>query len=205
MLQYSYSPFQRPPYHPGPLWPGSHSIWLNSTSNTENLRCLLAYPVQILLLPARTLISTWRALVPAIIGVFGWGPVMMRPWQYAGWMAALAAGCGGVLAERRSGWRTADAGFMLLLLVAAFLTMSLSLYLTWTDVGAYLIFGINGRYYLLLPPFLLLVLPGLGNHLPPGWGQKLASLCCLPALVMAVLDIPALPALVRHAFGPGGL
>jgi hypothetical protein len=205
MLHYSFAPWPRPPYHPGPLWPGSPGIWLSSTSTVENLRCLLAHPAQIWLLPVHTLISSWPVLAPSLLGVFGWGPVMMRPWQYAGWGAALAAGVAGVLAEPRAGWRATEAGFVLLLLLATFLTMSLSLYLTWTNVGDNFIAGINGRYYLLLPPFLLLVLPGLGQYLPPGRGVLLARLCCLPALVMAVLDIPALPALLRHAFGPGGL
>ncbi len=204
MVKFSFAPWPRPHYHPGPLWPGSHSIWMTKTSLADNLTCLLAHPWQIILLPLNTLQVFWPNLKPAIIGVFGWGPVQMQPWAYPAWTITMTTAFVGVLLTPRNEWHQEAAAFIVILLLLTFLLMSLSLYLSWTNVGETLIAGINGRYYLLFVPFAVLALPGLGRHLPPRWSIRLAALCCLPAIIMAAVDIVALPKLLLHAYGSTG-
>jgi uncharacterized membrane protein len=186
MFRYSYSVWYRPAYHPGPLWPGSPARVFTSTSVRENLHVLLSHPTQIILLPVNFLITDWHALWMTILGVFGWGPVQLAGWQYAGWVVALVAACLACLAGGRRRVAPMDAVAILLVLFASMLAMELSLYLTWTNIGQASIDGINGRYFLLFPPFLVLLLPGLAGR---------------PA--MALLDIPLLPMLLAHTYKMG--
>ena len=197
MFRYSYTVWYRPEYHPGPLWPGSPARVFTSTSVGENLHVLLSHPVQIVLLPMNFLVTDWHRLWVAILGVFGWGPVQMAGWQYAGWVAALFASGLACLAGGRRRVAAVDAVVVLLLLFASMLAMELSLYLTWTNIGQASIDGINGRYFLLFPPFLVLLLPGRGRR------PALEFVLALPAMVMAVLDIPLLPAVLLHTYKMG--
>ncbi len=198
MFRYSYTVWYRPAYHPGPLWPGSPGILLTSTSVRENLYVLLARPAEILRLPLQFLVTDWHALWMTILGVFGWGPVQLTGWEYAGWVVALAAAALGCLAGPVRRVRRLDAGFIAAVLFASMIAMELALYLTWTDVGKASIDGINGRYFLLFPPFLVLMLPGLGGRL-----ARLEAWLALPAMLLAVMDIYTLPALLLRTYQMG--
>lgn len=205
MLRHSFTPWVRPAYHPGPLWPGAHDVWLSTTSNHDNMLVLLAHPAQMLLLPLQFLDSGWQVTWRRIIGVFGWGDLPLQGWQYTGWVIALAAVLLGSLAGARGQRRALDAGFVLALLAASYFGIALSLYITWTNVGQASIDGINGRYFLLFPPFLVLVLPGLGERLKNiskinGVDGILEAASCLPAVLMASLDIHGLPAIILQTY-----
>jgi hypothetical protein len=105
MLRTSFSPWPRPPYHPGPLWPGSRDIWLNSVAPHYNISVLLAHPAQILLLPLTSFWATWPATWPDILAVLGWQWIPISAWEYVGLAVALAAAALGTMARGAASWR----------------------------------------------------------------------------------------------------
>jgi uncharacterized membrane protein len=202
MVRYIYTPWVRAAYHPGPLWPGSPNIWLTSTSNLDNLKVLLAHPAQIFLLPLNWAETAWPYTWRGVFGTFGWGPVHMAAWQYTGWIIALAAAALACLGGKRPlPWRVLDAGFVLALIFVSVLAMALSMYLTWTNVGQASIDGINGRYFLMFPPFLVLALPGLGAVFRRA--ATLEAALTLPAVAMAASGIYLLPELLLQCYKMG--
>ncbi|MGC9270355.1 DUF2142 domain-containing protein, partial [Acidiphilium sp.] len=166
MVLVSMVPYGRAPYHPGPLWPGDPRIWLHGTDAIDNLRVLVAHPLAVLELPVRFLIDHGRAIVASAVGVLGWLSIPLPRWEYVAWPVALIASTAGAVAggQERS-LLVADGLFRLGLIGVSVLAMELSLYLSWTAVGATEIAGPSGRYFLLFLPFLLLVLPRWGG----GW------------------------------------
>jgi hypothetical protein len=100
--------------------------------------------------------------------------------------------------------RTVDMWFAALVLFAGFICVELGLYLTYTDAGLDGIEGLTARYYLPLVPFSLFVLPLVGRLLAwllrePKWRRMPAAWFCLPAIIMAVVNIVALPLFILHA------
>jgi uncharacterized membrane protein len=188
-------PWPRPPYHPGPLWPGDHTGLLTTVSARANLQVLLAHPAQIILLPAHSLVIHFTSIWQGMIGELSWELVPLPTWQHAGWLLAMAAALLGLLTDPGVPEKRA-LGFHALLLLATVLSVALSAYITFTNVGYDRIDGISGRYFLPVLPFLLFALPRLRPLLvaPP------APLLYLPAIIMAVLDIYALPAQIFHVF-----
>jgi hypothetical protein len=202
MLHLSFSPYPRPAYHPGPLWPGSRDIWLKAVSVQDNLAVLRAHPAQVILLPLNSAWSHWAFIWPRMIGAIGWSQLPISQWQYTGWLVALAVAALGTAAGEQGGWRPLDAGLILFLMFSAFIGIELSMYLSFTDVGAPSIEGVNGRYFLLFLPFIVVALPRLGGRL--GIARIPAPVFSLPAIIMAVLDIHALPAQIFHVFQMSG-
>jgi uncharacterized membrane protein len=188
-------PWPRPAYHPGPLWPGSRTGWLSTTSARSNLEVLLAHPAQIIWLPAHSLAIHFTSIWHGMIGALSWELVPLPSWQHAGWLLALAAALLGLLTDPAAPEKRA-LGFNALLLLATVLSIVLSAYITFTNVGYDSIDGISGRYFLPVLPFLLLALPRLRSRL----AAVAAPVFCLPAIIMAALDIYALPAQIYHVF-----
>ena len=56
-------------------------------------------------------------------------------------------------------------------------------YLSWSPIGGPAVDGVQGRYFLPVAPFLLLLLPG-SRARQPGWAW--VALCCFPALSIVV-------------------
>ena len=69
----------------------------------------------------------------------------------------------------------------------------ISMYLSWTDIGKAVIDGIQGRYFVLLLPFLALAIPRTSLRIP-------AIIPSLPALAMAAFDVDYLPTRVWENF-----
>jgi hypothetical protein len=100
-----------------------------------------------------TLDKDGTVLAQHLVGVLGWLSIMLPDWCYDyGWVAMILAAFACALDE--SGPRLATAGWRLLILVVCFLGVALALYVTWTPVGAPLIEGLQGRYFI---PLLLLM------------------------------------------------
>ncbi len=206
-------PWPRPAYHPGPLWPGDPTIWLTTTSVRGNIEVLLAHPAQIFLLPLRSLITQEPAIWHQIIGSVGWSIGMPRiGWlgpplpavQYAGWVLALAVSLLDVMVKERAAVQGWIRSVYLLMLLATVITVALSAYVTFTSVGNTSIDGMQGRYLLPIMPLLLFVLPFAQSWRTLPVIKNLAALpmavFCLPTIIMAALDIYALPAQIFHVF-----
>jgi hypothetical protein len=203
-------PWPRTAYHPGPLWPGDPAILFTTTSVRGNIEVLLAHPAQVFLLPLRSLIIQEPAIWHQMIGTIGWAIGVARigwlgpplpSWQYAGWLLAGAVSLLAVLAKAPTGRRRF---FHLLLLLATALSIALSAYVSFTNVGNTEIDGLQGRYFLPVLPFLLFCPPLAQSwrRLPiiKGLAALPTAVFCLPAIIMAALDVYALPAQIFHMF-----
>jgi uncharacterized membrane protein len=211
-------PWPRLPYHPGPLWPGSRAVTLTATDVRGNIEVLLAHPAQIVLLPMRALIIQEPAIWQQMIGSIGWsrrlprigflGPALPH-WQYMGWLLAGAVSALAVMLKEAAQEESAQARcFWLALLLATVLSIALSAYVTYTSLGATEIDGLQGRYFLPVLPFLLFALPVARRWRDLPVVKDLAAvptaLFCVPAILMAVLDVYALPAQIFHMFRMAG-
>lgn len=206
MMIFSMVIFNWPPYHPGPLWPGSPNHIFHGTSPSDNLRVLLAHPLDFIILPVKLLIDQGNNFAMSGVGVLGWLSIILAPWQYMGWYAATITAILGLVFSK-STWRitTADTLLVLALVLLTVVSIELAQYLSWTKVGYAEIQGVTGRYFLLLLPFLILGAPRLGDRIDrasghPGTAATLETLSAIPAAIMAILDVWALPALITRLF-----
>ncbi len=117
------------------------------------------------------------------VGVLGWLDTPL-PNSYVALAAAVLLGAlamsrpaAAPLIGRRS--RLVAASLVLGAVVAVFVLQ----YLSWSPVGGPMVDGVQGRYFLPVAPFLLLLLPG-SRARRPGWA--VVALCCFPALSIAV-------------------
>jgi uncharacterized membrane protein len=206
MMIFSMVIFNWPAYHPGPLWPGSPDRIFHGTSPPDNLRVLLAHPLDIIILPVKLLIDQTSFFLRSSVGMLGWLSIDLHQWQYDGWYAATIIALLGLLCARAD-WRItpADTLFVLALVLFTIVAIELAQYLSWTKVGYAEIQGVTGRYLLLLVPFLILAAPRLGERIDratnrPGIAARLEAVSAIPAAIMAILDIRALPQLIGHIF-----
>ncbi len=155
------TPFGKPPYEPGPLWPGPRPALLDETDPAAQLGILLAAPLRILSIPWATIIHD-PAPLRSVVGVLGWLNVVLPRTLYTLWWTALPAALLCDLMARRNGTRQGSlAGLALGVAAAAacVLGIYLSQYLSWTLVGSATVQGPSGRYFLPILPLLALSLP----------------------------------------------
>ncbi len=209
MIYTSFIPRETTPYHPGPLWPGDPNILFGGMDLGAQLRVLLHSPALIVTLPYHYMIFYRVGLAHESIGLLGWLDVFLRHDSYVAWEVALVAALVGALlgtAERARRWRFPDALFVAAVIVATVIAVCLSMYLSWTPVGATLIEGVQGRYLLPLVAFVPLLLPRLGAFMPVEWrfgrfAAIIEAVSVVPAIAVACYDIGAVPALVHAKFG----
>jgi hypothetical protein len=198
-VHFGFIPYQRAPYHPGPLWPGRRDVLLDTVLPRYNIQVLLAHPVEIVLLPLVSFAANWSINWHRVMGMVSCDTVLIWGWEYPCLAASLLTAFTGALFIRPAPWRGVDAGAATLALFAAFIGMEISMYLTFTEAGRDGIEGVQARYFLPLLPFLIFILPGVGSlltrlpRLAPGW-------FCLPAVAMAFVNSYALPAYIFHLF-----
>ncbi len=188
-------PVPRPRYHPGPLYPGDRSIWMDQTAAAVNARILLAAPSRLLRLPAHTLALHWLNFGREMIGVLANLCIVLPIHYYFAWIGAFCCAFAGLLASPRPKGRLADCGFVWVLLGATVWAVLISLYLSWSNAGLDYIEGPSGRYFLLLLPFLLFAAPPLrrGGPLPP-------LLPALPVVALGLYDLGFLPVKLVASF-----
>jgi hypothetical protein len=197
MLRTSFTNWYRPPYHPGPLWPGDPGIMLHGASSRDNLLVLLAHPAEAIALPAKLLLTDGGRLAHEMVGVLGWKFIWLPGWAYPAWGVALACAA---LTAGGTAWRGRDSALAGLAVTGGFLGVTLALYISYTNVGLDYIDGVNGRYFLPFLAFLPLILPRLGARLGAKRADRLQALAALPALLMAASGAYLLPALIEHIY-----
>lgn len=152
------------PYQAGPLWPGPPRGF-ERFDPAAQLQVLGADPTRAVTLTLRTLAQnvTFRR---EMIGVLGWLSIVLPGWMYSMWTGALALVTLGLLTER--GAAPAPALAALLGVALSAWAIMLAQYLGWTQVGATVIAGVQGRYFLPLLPFLAIAIPCLRPLRLPG-------------------------------------
>ena len=187
-----------PPYHPGPLWPGDPAVLFQTTDMAAQLAVLVHRPGLIATLPVRAMIAGWDNYLRSMIGVLGLLNIVLPDWSYHVWEWALAAAAAAELLRSRAEPRSVRGGGALVIglaIVASVFATFMAQYLSWTSVGAAMIDGVQGRYFLPLIPFAALVVPPLGlRAFPVRW------LLAAPAVVAATAGIDMLPRLVVTTF-----
>ncbi len=202
MTRVSLMPYLLGPYHPGPLWPGPASRVFTTTDPIAGLRVFVADPVRLINLPVDFLVSNFEFLVKSGIGMLGWLTLDLSPAVYLGWEIAIVVAALGVLAAPPAvglRWSAWDAALIMVLVVLSVFAIEIAVYLSWDKVGSAVIYGPQGRYYLLFLPFLMLVIPRLGGPVAR-IGNRLTLWCALPAVAMAAIDVWYVPGLLARRF-----
>lgn len=192
----AFTPFDRPLYEAGPLWPGPRPAPFIGTDPSAQLQVLMANPALPVTLAFEGVARDLDGLLLSAVGVLGWLAILLPPGLYKLWALALGSALlHDVVAPRRPG---ALAGFAVLAAAAALyiVTVYTGQYLSWTTVGSATVEGVQGRYMLPLIPLLAAFLPGLG--LPGGHVLRLA-LMLLP-IAAAATGVVVLPLLTVGAF-----
>jgi len=150
-----------PQYETGPLWPGPPRS-LTVFDPAAQLQVLKADPTRAVTLVTHSLAQNpwfWRQM----IGVLGWLTIVLPSWMYSLWIGVLVLVALALLFEAgpepRPKSELAVAGLLGVGLSAW--AIMLAQYLGWTEVGATLIDGVQGRYFLPLVPFLAVAIPCL--------------------------------------------
>src|SRR5262245_21775476 len=108
---------------------------------------ILAHPREFAVIVWHTLLVYWSPLLHSAVGVLGWLDTVLA-WRYVK-LFYVALIVSGVVAGARAayaGW--AERGLAALLAISTYLLMAVISYVTWTPVGAPLIDGWQGRYFL---------------------------------------------------------
>jgi hypothetical protein len=178
-------PFTRAPYLPGPLWPGDPARVFASTDVGAQLLVLARGPWRLLTLPVASLWGGLRVQAMMTAGVLGTLDLVLPSlWYQAAGLAALAAAGAdwlrGAECGRGVGW--AGAAAIALGVAGSVQAIYLLQYLSWTPVGATLIEGVQGRYFLPLLPFVGVALAA-SRRAP--WPRAAALAGVLPVLLAA--------------------
>ncbi len=179
--------FSRPPYEAGPLWPGPPQRFA-AVDPVAQLQVLRADPTRAITVVAQSLYEQ-QQLWQQMIGVLGWLFIMLPMWLYSLWTVALPFVFVALFFETGLGPRPALAGLLGIALSAW--AVMLAQYLGWTAVGATVIDGLQGRYFLPLLPFFAVALPCVRPLRLPG-------LAAIP-LIAGALGAATVPATVALA------
>jgi uncharacterized membrane protein len=190
-------PFGRDAYSPGPLWAGAPDAIFHGTDAAAQASVLLADPPRVVTLPILTFIAEFDLMCREVVGVLSWRDLPLPVWLYAAWYGVILAvvSLDAVLPATRvrQPWlRAFGAGVgIAACLAGSVLLIYLALYLSWTSVGAALVAGVQGRYFIPLLLFIPLALPWRTRA-----NARLESLAMLIPLALAVVDSAVLPSLI---------
>jgi uncharacterized membrane protein len=186
-------PYGKQPYHPGPLFTGDRSMTLDHADAAANLHILLAQPSRFITLPAHTLYLWGLVIIWTAVGVLGVLQIVLPNGYCHAWEIACALALFLSFFSRRETSTpalTALVNFatVLGLLAVSYWLIMIMFYLDWTNVGEDYVDGLQGRYSLVLLPFLLFAIPGVR------WRFRLPPLVpALPVVALGLYDMGYLP------------
>jgi hypothetical protein len=197
-------PFDHPPYHPGPLFAGQAEVMLYHSNPLANLHILLADPVRFITIPTATIYRNGIQTLREMIGVLGLLQIMLPNPLYTLWGLSFSLSVAGLLVCARPGpelpRRPAAIAFLsvVTLIILTVWAIMIVQYMSWTLVGARHVQGFEGRYGLILLPFLILAVPWLGEdfELPAIPPLAPAGL----TILLGVFDLAYIPAKLVYAF-----
>jgi len=186
-------PFGQPPHHPGPLFAGDRSIIIDHTNPAANLHILFADPTRFYTLPAHTAQIWFGQSLREMVGALGALEIILPEGYYRLWYLCLAVAAAGLaFGPRREPTTPATAlsNFIVVLfsLAGCYYLIEISFYLSWSNTGDDIIEGFQGRYLILLLPFMLFAIPVLPIRLrlPP-------LLPALPTIALGLFDLGYIP------------
>lgn len=124
-------------------------------SATDQLLFLVRNPTFVWHLTLNTLLANLTSYTAGFIGILGWLSISLPRWGYRFAMVSLMATF--AAAPPPANRTTADVTLVGLALVLSTGGVFLAQYLTWTAVGAPVIDGVQGRYFLPIAPLLLIL------------------------------------------------
>lgn len=122
----------------------------------------LLFPRMLLATLGRDYIALW----PQLIGVLGWGDTRLPSLAYPLLGAGLAASCLASLGLDR-GTRLRIAGIGMLTMLAYVVSVYLVFLLAWSPISDGYIYGVQGRYFVVLLPVAAAVVAALVDWMPP--------------------------------------
>jgi uncharacterized membrane protein len=144
---------------------GARQKPLPGVSASDQMHFLLTQPLSIFTTAFQTLLRNTPEYVISGIGYLGWLDAPLALWFY---LLALASGLAAFVCSAVSEPFKSAPGFRLALAAAALIAIALTfgtLYLAWTPVGASVVEGVQGRYF--IPILAILVLSFSGLRPPP--------------------------------------
>jgi uncharacterized membrane protein len=187
-------------YHPGYLWPGNHNAVFNYPNAAQQMKVFLHRPLYPVVLPMKTLHVQWLGLRDEMIGMFGWLEFGLPHRMYLFWVFAIACAALSDLIGKSTGFEGQRLVVIAVGPLAIFLTLCAIFdaeYLSWTQVGAPMIQGVQGRYFLPL-------LAGLAAFIPAAvripCAAKLKSALAIPAFVMGAIGMVVMPILMVSTY-----
>jgi uncharacterized membrane protein len=112
------------------------------------------HPAQFIEVCAHTFRMSFIEYGRQIVGVLGWLQIRLPEWLYAGMWVALLLSTGFQRLEEREKLTPGARVFCGLLAVTMLLCVYVALYEMWNPVGAPVIGGVQGRYFILMLPLL---------------------------------------------------
>ena len=193
---YAVVPFVRGGVYPaGPNWPGDPKRMFGMVDAALQVRVFLHDPLLLLTMPAEAMAARAKYLLLEMVGIVGVLDIFLPAALYVLWFTALAALLPGeALARPREpeGPGPWVRFAVLACVVAAVFAVFDGQYLSWSQIGAAEIQGVQGRYLVPLLPFVGLALPRL--FLPgAGFGQWLLR---APAIAAGCAGLVVIPQLV---------
>ncbi|SNR83425.1 MULTISPECIES: DUF2142 domain-containing protein [unclassified Azospirillum] len=180
------APFTKEFYQSGPLSGVSETLYL--TAPGWQARILLSEPWRLISIPYDTIVEYGRLWWMQLIGVLGPNAYLFSQSFYDNWgismaaillVALLPAG----FVPRAPRLVVAERATYLLLLIGCAWLIIIAQYLSWTEVGAVLVDGVQGRYFIPLLPFLALLFP----RQPAS--PTLGTLAQLAALILTLVGV----------------
>jgi len=205
LVQGHFSPWPSPAYHPGRLWPGSRSVLFHSVELKYNLQVLAAQPLQIIWLPIRSFARDWVVLYHATLALLAWYGLPIWRWEFPSLSASLIiAFLGSALKANALFWRLSDHMIVAVAVLLTFLAVYISTYISFDRAGTFYITGVSGRYFLPFLPFCIFLLPRFGLVQRGLVARVPEVFFALPAMVLAAVNIVALPWAIFDVFGMPG-
>jgi len=185
-------PYGKAAYHPGPFYTGTQTLFDHADAH-ENLKILLAEPSRFLTLPWEAVRNFWWLDLWSMTGILGPLQLVLPNGFCHAWEYCLLAALLGTVFTRRAATAPALVSLVNAVVIFALVAVTcwlilIMFYLDWTNVGDDFVDGIQGRYLLILVPFLLFALPAVR------WRYTLPPLVpALPAVAMGLYDMGYLP------------
>ena len=190
-------PFDRPAYAPGPLWPGDPARVFHATDPGAQALVLLHRPMAAVSLLADWAVHSGTGTLLEAVGVLGLLDVALPHGVYVAWFAALGvAALAALFVPGRASVTATGAAALWLAVLASAAAVCLLQYLSWTRVGATLIEGVQGRYFLPLLPFAGVALTAASLSDRP----RVRILLTVPPVLLASSNVVLLGRLVMTTY-----